>query len=164
MNYKFPYIYDFPNQQKISLLEKACDDFFSDHTKKIGYNKQGDKCIRGFYIHVYADKHVDFIPVILYSNKIVHDIDFKRLGISKEHSEKYYEKFYRLDNPLRSLEKCFYILHDGKKYHEIMIDLTKHVIREKLVEKLNYLFFIAPFQEKLEHCLDNKSHNKKIKI
>lgn len=169
MKFKFSYAADFPNQEKISLLEDTCEKFFNDKTKKIGCNKQGDKCIRGFYIHLYENGDVDFAPVILYADKLVHDIDFKRLGISRENSEKYERQFHKVDIPFVSLKKFCYILHDGQNYHEIMLDLSPvalpvYMIRNEIIEQLNTLFFVNPFKERLEKSLNEKSNKVKIKI
>ena len=164
MIYKFSYFKDFPNKDKIELLEQACKNFFKDESKKIGINKEGSKCIRGFYIHLYSTGEINFAPVILYSEKLIHEIDFKMLGINKKEHEQYEQDFYNQDDVFNNLEKFCYVLHDGKKYHEFMVDLSQNINREELVQKLNTIFFINPFKANLEKSLEEKPNKVKIKI
>lgn len=133
--------------------------------KKIGYDKEGDKCVRRFYIHLYRGGEIDFTPVILYSDKMIHEIDFKRLGITKDKAQKYEEDFYMTDDVFNNLEKFCYVLHDGKNYQELMIDLSQNdLTREDLIKKVNTIFFITPLKESLENNLENKQSRTKIKI
>ena len=165
MKYNFSYKTDFRDNPKIIELEKDCDNFFSNNEKKVGHSKSGDKCIRGFCIHLYDYNEVDFVPVIFYPDKLMHEIDFKKIGIQKEHSQEFEDNLYRRNDPFSSLKKICYIFHNGKNYHEFFFYFSKdRSIREKIHNDINRIFFIEPFKEKLEVDLKLSNNSKKMKI
>jgi hypothetical protein len=140
-NEKFFREYDFSENYDeedylIEKLEQACNLFFSNSSKKAGFNKEKEKCLRGYRATYYTDLGLMYEPIIFNIDKKQAIIDWKVMGFNHKEADEYTKKLNRV--AYQRKESICFIFYNNYDYHEFLFN--KQNKPNMFIESLNKIF------------------------
>ncbi len=140
------------DNSEVSHLEKACEEFFyANDKRKLGLNKEGELCLKGFRARHYVGGSILWEPIVFNISTKQTRVEEERVKFIDRIAQEDYEMHTDKKSDYRGIKNICFIFFDGENVKEYLFNSSHPYSKDNIIAFANQLeehFYLRVIREK----------------